>query len=415
MKRSLWKLLMALLALTLVAGACGNDDSDAGTTPTIDQSSDGDDAGDGSGTDSDDTDAGDGEDHSDADHDDGSDADHDDSDGTATSVVNTGSDITIGYLQWIYADEAGKRIEDAAKEAVDFFGWNYETCDAAGDPAQMPVCGNLLLDKGIDVMLTDGIPEAFITDVLERAAEEDVPVLSAGGEVEPRDHYVASFASDDTDLGVQLAEYLVDQFPDGARIIVQTVPTAWSDKRINGLNSVIAGTNIEIVDQWEADMADLVAGTEADVTTKIQQFDDIDAIWINFSVASIGAAQAIGALYEADDPERPQILTFYANPGTVGDIRTGRVDAAVDEKLEWQSWAQVDAVAAWLENGTMPSQERAPTYDGRNFSVRQVVTIETVNAMDPESTEVPAPDPPGDYEEYFRNKWCEEYDGLPNC
>lgn len=358
MKRSLWKLLAALLALTLVAGACGNDDD---------------------------------------------------------SEVAAGSDITIGYLQWIYADEAGKRIEDAAKEAVEFFGWSYETCDAAGDPAQMPVCGNQLLDKDIDVMLTDGIPEAFITDVLERAAEEGVPVLSAGGEVEPRDFYIASFASDDTDLGVQLANYLVDQFPNGARIIVQSVPTAWSDKRIEGLNSVIQGNNIEIVDQWEGDFADLVAGTEADVTTKLQQFDDINAVWINFSVASIGAAQAIGALYEADDPNRPQLLTFYANPTTVNDIRTGRVDAAVDEKLEWQSWAQVDAVAAWLENGTEPSQERAPIYDGRNFSVRQVVTIDTVNAMPADSTEVPAPDPPGDYEEYFRNKWCDEYDGLPNC
>ncbi len=359
MKRSLWKLLAALLALTLVAAACGNDDD---------------------------------------------------------SEVAAGSDITIGYLQWIYADEAGKRIEDAAKEAVDFFGWGWETCDANGDTTQMPVCGNQLLDADIDVMLTDGIPEAFITDVLERAAEMEIPVLSAGGEVDPRDHYIASFASDDTDLGVQLANYLVEQFPNGARIIVQRVPAAWSDKRIDGLNSVIQGNNIEIVDMWEGDFANLVAGTEADVTTKLQQFDDIDAVWINFSVASIGAASAIGALYpDGDDPERPQLLTFYANPTTVNDIRTGRVDAAVDEKLEWQSWAQVDAVAAWLEDGTEPSQERAPTYDGRNFSVRQVVTIDTVNAMPADSTEVPAPNPPGDYEEFFRNKWCDEYSGLPNC
>ena len=172
---------------------------------------------------------------------------------------------------------------------------------------------------------------------------------------------------------------------------------------------------IEIVDMWEGDFADLVAGTEADVTTKLQQFEDIDAVWINFSVASIGAAQAIGALYEGDDPDRPQLLTFYANPTTVNDIRTGRVDAAVDEKLEWQSWAQVDAVAELLAFGTHPSQERAPDYDGRNFSVRQVVTIDTVNAMPADSTEVPAPDPPGDYEEFFRNKWCSQFSGIANC
>ena len=324
--------------------------------------------------------------------------------------------ITVGYLQWIYADEAGKRIEDAAQEAVEFLGWGYETCDANGDPAQMPVCGNQLLDSDIDVMLTDGIPEEFITDVLERAASEGIPVLSAGGEVDPRNFYIASFASDDTDLGVQLANYLVEQFPNGARIIVQEVPTAWSDKRITGLKSVIEGADIEIVDQWEGDFANLVAGTEADLTTKLQQFENIDAVWINFSVASIGAASAIGALYpDGDDPDRPQLVTFYANPTTVNDIRSGRVDAAVDEKLEWQSWAQVDAVAELLAFGTDPSQERAPDYDGRNFSVRQVVTIDTVNAMSADSTEVPAPDPPGDYEEYFRNKWCGQFSGVANC
>ncbi len=393
MKRSLWKLLAALLALTLIAAACGNDDDDVADEPAPAPAT---------------------EAPAPAPTEAPTEAPAPEPEPTE-EMAPALPDITIGYLQWIYADEAGKRIEDAAKEAVDFLGWGYETCDAAGDPAQMPVCGNQLLDADIDVMLTDGIPEAFITDVLERAAAEGVPVLSAGGEVEPRDFYIASFASDDTDLGVQLANYLVDQFPDGARIIVQSVPTAWSDKRITGLNSVIDGNNIEIVDQWEGDFADLVAGTEADVTTKLQQFEDIDAVWINFSVASIGAAQAIGALYEADDPDRPQLLTFYANPTTVNDIRTGRVDAAVDEKLEWQSWAQVDAVAELLAFDTHPSQERAPDYDGRNFSVRQVVTIDTVNAMPADSTEVPAPDPPGDYEEYFRNKWCSQFSGIANC
>ena len=392
MKRSLWKLLAALLALTLIAAACGNDDDDVADEPAP--------------------------------------APATEAPAPAPTEAPTEApapepteemapelpDITIGYLQWIYADEAGKRIEDAAKEAVDFLGWGYETCDAAGDPAQMPVCGNQLLDADIDVMLTDGIPEAFITDVLERAEAEGVPVLSAGGEVDPRDFYIASYASDDTDLGVQLANYLIEQLPDGGNIIVQTVPTAWSDKRITGLNSVIEGSGITVVDQWEGDFANLVAGTEADVTTKLQQYDDVDAVWINFSVASIGAASAIGALYpDGDDPDRPLLVTFYANPTTVNDIRDGRVYAAVDEKLEWQSWAQVDAVAQMLVFGTEPSQERAPSYDGRIFSVRQVVTIDTVNAMPADSTEVPAPDPPGDYEEYFRNKWCGQFSGVANC
>ena len=396
MKRSLWKLLAVLLALTLVAAACGNDDDDVADEPAPAPATEAPTAAPTEAPAPQPTEA--------------------PAPQPTEEMAPELPKITVGYLQWIYADEAGKRIEDAAQEAVEFLGWGYETCDANGDPAQMPVCGNQLLDSDIDVMLTDGIPEAFITDVLERAAAEGIPVLSAGGEVDPRNFYIASFASDDTDLGVQLANYLVEQFPNGARIIVQEVPTAWSDKRITGLNSVIEGADIEIVDKWEGDFANLVAGTEADVTTKLQQFENIDAVWINFSVASIGAASAIGALYpDGDDPDRPLLVTFYANPTTVNDIRSGRVDAAVDEKLEWQSWAQVNAVAELLAFGTEPSQDRAPDYDGRNFSVRQVVTIDTVNAMSADSTEVPAPDPPGDYEEYFRNKWCGQFSRVANC
>ena len=319
--------------------------------------------------------------------------------------------IHAGYLQWIYADEAGKRIEDAAKEAIEFLGWEFSTCDAGGDPAQMPICGNQLLDQGVEVIFTDGIPEAFIADVLERAAADGVPVISAGGEVEPRDHYIASYASDDTDLGTKLAEWAVEQFPDGGNLIVQTFPAAWSAKRQAGLAAAIAGTGITIVDTWEVDPTNMVEGTAADVTTKLAQYD-VDGVWIDFSVASIGAANAIGALYpDGDEPDRPLLMTFYANPTGVEDIRAGRLDAAVDEKLEWQSWAQADAIAQLLARDEQPSQERAPLFGGLQFSSRQVVTIDTIPAT---GTEVPPP-PPGDYEEFFRTKWCAEFSNVASC
>lgn len=337
-------------------------------------------------------------------------------DGSADDVVAAGEgaagpecelpQLTVGYLQWVYADEAGKRIEDAARKAVEWAGWGFETCDAAGDPAQMPVCGNQLLDMGVDLIMTDGIPEEFVTDVLERAAEEGVPVISGGGEVEPRNFYIASFASDDTDLGVQLATWLTEQLPDGGEILVQTFPTAWSANRITGLEQVIDGTGIEVVNTWEADPTNMVDGTSADVTSKLQQFDGVDAVWINFSVASIGAAQAIGALPEED---QPLLVTFYANPSTVADINAGRIDAAIDESLEWQSWAGVDALMQLVARGQEPSQERAPTYNGVNFSVRQIIDAENAPA-DGEPVLSPV-----DYEAFFTAKWCTEFTNLPNC
>ena len=231
-------------------------------------------------------------------------------------------------------------------------------------------------------------------------------MISGGGEVEPRNFYIASFASDDTDLGVQLANWLTEQLPDGGEMIVQTFPAAWSANRITGLESVIEGSNIEVVDTWEADPTNMVDGTNADVTAKLQQYPDVDAVWINFSVASIGAAQAIGAMPEED---QPLLVTFYANPATVADINAGRVDAAVDESLEWQSWAGVDALMQLVARGQEPSQERAPTYNGVNFSVRQIIDADNAPA-DGEPVVSPV-----DYEAFFQAKWCAEFTNLPSC
>ena len=89
----------------------------------------------------------------------------------------------------------------------------------------------------------------------------------------------------------------------------------------------------------------------------------------------------------------------------------GRLTGAVDEKLEWQSWAQVDAVAQLLAREVAPSQERAPDYGGLNFSVRQMVTADNA----PADGNVPAPDPPGDYAEFFRTKWCAEFTNVAAC
>jgi hypothetical protein len=227
----------------------------------------------------------------------------------------------------------------------------------------MPVCGNQLLDMGVDAIMIDGIPEEFITDVLERAASEGVPVITGGGTVDPINYYIASFSADDTDMGVELAKWVAEQLPDGGDMIVQTFPAAWSSLRIDGLNSVIEGTDLQVVDTWEADPTNMVDGTNADVTSKLQQYPDTDVVWINFSVASIGAGQAIGALPE---DQQPLLVTFYANPSTVADINAGRIDAAVDESLEWSSWAGVDALMQLFARGQQPSQESAPTYNGVN-------------------------------------------------
>jgi hypothetical protein len=408
--RLLWRLIAVLLAFSLIVAACGSDDDDAATDTADTTDAPAADTTDAPAADTTDAPAAD---TTDAPADEPADEVSDDplvvaAMSAAGDPVELDQDVTVGYLQWVYADEAGKRIEDAAEAAVNFMGWEYITCDAGGLTDEMPVCGNQLLDQDIDVLLTDGIPEAFITDVLEQAEAAGIPALSAGGEVDPRVLYDAAYASDDTDMGFQVGEELKRQLPDGGNVIVQTAPAAWAVKRTTGLEAALEGTDIEIIDTWEVDFTDMVGSTEAEVATKIQQFD-VDGIVIMFSLASIGAANAIGA--DFPDGGGPVLLTYYANPTGINDIRAGKLTGAVDEKLEWQSWAQVDAVAQLIARDIAPSTERAPDFGGLNFSVRQMVTADNIPAT---GTDVAAP-PPGDYAEFFRTKWCAEFTNLPSC
>jgi len=197
--------------------------------------------------------------------------------------------------------------------------------------------------------------------------------------------------------------------PDGGTVAIQNAPFAWADKRTAGINEVLTGTNVEVIHEWELDPTDMVGNTEVDVTTKMQQYEP-DAFVIMFSVASIGAANAVGAAFP--DGGGPLLLTYYANPTTVEDIRAAKLTAAADEKLEWQSWAQVDAVAQLFARGQEPSQDRAPSYGGLNFSVRQVINDSNIPA---EGTDIPDPDPPGDYASFFQMKWCNEFTNMPSC
>jgi hypothetical protein len=70
---------------------------------------------------------------------------------------------------------------------------------------------------------------------------------------------------------------------------------------------------------------------------------------------------------------------------------------------------QVDTMAQWFARGQEPTLERAPTFNGVNFSERVVVTADTplgADGMNP---------PPVEWVPFFEAKWCAEFTNLPNC
>ncbi len=325
--------------------------------------------------------------------------------------------ISLGYLQVLGASESAIRLENAARETVDQFGWEWVYCDAEGVPEQMQTCADSLIDQGVDAILTDGTTMEVIAEQLQRARDEDILFVNSGGTQSDYELYAASYNPDDGEMGRVLAEWMVDNAPEAGEILVQSVAfTAWGAVREASLDDAIEGTDWVVRDTVDNDFADVV-GTAADAANNwLTQFPDAKAIWLSFDIAALGVGPIIADLGE-EPPDRPLVLTFYANCTTQDLMRSGGVDATVEENLEWSSYVALDQLAAHFANGTPLSDERRPTYtsdDGEEiqFSTPFIVTEEDL----PESCapgEGPYPAPPDEaaaaYVDFFQEKWAAEY------
>jgi ABC-type sugar transport system substrate-binding protein len=318
--------------------------------------------------------------------------------GSPTSVPK----ITIGYLRYVAQSPADQRVYDAAVAAAKVLGWKVIPCDGQGDPTKMAACGNTLLDQHIDVLLNDGIPESIIATALQRAKSMGIPTVYTGGSLDKADLYTAGYVPPDAEMGTTLAQYVTQKLQGmSGGVIVQGFPASWGVERVDALKAAGA----KIISQQDADATNLVQGTQQQIAAQLNQHPDASAVWITFETAVLGAAQALAAKYPGKSfPDRPLLVTFYANQPTLDLIRKGQVDAAVEDALEWSSWAAIDQIAEFEARKTPMSSDVRPNYgDGLDFWRPTLVTKEN---LPPAGQLVP---PPVDYTTFFTAKWKAEF------
>ncbi|CND75679.1 ABC-type sugar transport system%2C periplasmic component [Mycobacterium tuberculosis] len=310
--------------------------------------------------------------------------------------------LTIGYLRYVAQSPADQRMYDSAVAAAKVLGWTVIPCDGQGDPAKMAACGNTLLNQNIDVLLDDGIPQSIIASALQRARSEGVPAVYSGGSLDKTDLYTAGYAPPEGEMGATLATYLTGQTNGrSGGTIVQGFPTSWGTERVGALKA----SGAKITSEQDADATNLVQGTQQQIAAQLNQHPDASAVWITFETAVMGAAQAVKARFPGKSfPDRPLLVTFYANRPTLDLIRKGQVDAAVESSLEWSSWAAIDQIAELKARKTPMSKDVRPVYgEGLDFWRPTLVTKDNL----PPAGQLVAP--PVDYAAFFTAKWKHEF------
>ncbi|MDE0654704.1 MAG: substrate-binding domain-containing protein [bacterium] len=330
--------------------------------------------------------------------------------------------LTIGYLQVLGASEAAQRLELTAKDAVDYLGWGWEYCDAEGVPDAMQTCLEGFINSGVDAIVTDGTTVEVIVEGLARARDAGIPFVNTGGTQSFYHLYAASFNPNDAALGRVLAEWMMDnRGKDGPVQISSAGFAKWGSDREDQLRAAVEGTDVTIGAVEMVDFADVI-GTAADLAANwLLQAPDSLAFWLTFDLAALGVGPVITESFSGvSPPDRPMVLTFYANCTTQQQMQAGGVDASSEENLEWGSYVAMDQIASYYAKGVQFTDELRPYYEDADgnawqFSIPFIVTPEDVgDECNPGRGPYPTPTDSRwtDYVDFFEARWAAAYSNI---
>jgi len=316
--------------------------------------------------------------------------------------------ITLGYLDQVGSAEIAQRTFEATEQAAEFLGWEVAYCDAQGDPRRMASCGDSLLDRNVDVMLSTAIDASLIKPQLRKAKAADVPWITIEGEARPDPLFTAQVGPDEVGLAKVINQYLVEQLAtiDGPKpIAVHTFTQIFAvAQREAQLKKDIAGTDIEIVATHQTDLANGVEDTTRASEVQVQQHPDLKALWgdINFHIP--GFAITMQRRFAGKSfPDRPLVVGFFGDRLNVEQIRRGLADAVAETPLESNGWIVVDQIAENLARGKEIEDGMKPGYYELDFVSPILVTKDN---LPPEGELV---EPKEDVATFFSTKWATEF------
>lgn len=314
----------------------------------------------------------------------------------------------IGYISYGQVIPISARLTQGVQNAAAALGWDLQVCDGQATPQGQLTCATNFVNTGVDAILTNGMPQSSIAPALVQAQSKKIPVINIGGYIGQEDLFSGSIYPDEAQFGEVLGHWLVDHLPDGGPIATQTFQADFVVQRLQGLDKAIKGTKVTIGDSFDADAANLIPGAQQAVSASFNANPDIRAYYLTFSGSELGAAQAMKVLAPGKQfPDRPMILTFYANLPTIDLIRSGQVEAAAENSHEWIAWVAMDQLAEFFARDTQITKEPRPDYgDGLDFWRPFVVDKDHLPA------EGKLAEPPVDFEGFFTTKWSTEFSNL---
>ena len=218
---------------------------------------------------------------------------------TVMAEAEESGSYTIGFSPYTLTNEYFTAVLDVVQQACDETGSELIYFDPQNDPTQQASQIDDMIASGIDALIYIPYDSAGAQTVLQTCKDAGVKVINIDNVITEDDYELVDgiIASDNTQLGYLSGQWVAENHPDGANILIVHLQTA--ESCIINVDGFWQGIeeNTENPDAFvEVQVVEGEGSTETSfnvVSDALQAHDDIDVIYCINDTSALGAVQAV--------------------------------------------------------------------------------------------------------------------------
>ncbi len=207
--------------------------------------------------------------------------------------------LTIGFEPYTLTNEYFTAVLDGVQIACDEIGAELIYHDPQNDPTAQASQIDDMIASGIDALVYIPYDSQGVTTVLQTCKDAGVPVINIDSVITEDDYDLVDgiIASDNEQLGHLAGEWVAENHPDGANILICHLQVAESCViNVQGFWDGIEDTAADPSAYNEVQVVEGGGDTQVTydaVTDALQAHDEIDVIYCINDTSALGAVQAV--------------------------------------------------------------------------------------------------------------------------
>lgn len=284
---------------------------------------------------------------------------------SATAETTTAKKYTIGFSPYTLTNEYFTAVLNGVKAACDKLGCDMIYFDPQNDPTAQASQIDDMIASGINALIYIPYDSAGARTVLQTCRDKGVKVINIDNVIQKDDYDLvdAIIASDNTQLGYLSGQWVAENHPDGANILIVHLQTAeschinvdgfWQGIKENAKDPSLFKEAATVEGGGATDVAFGV------VTDALQANDNINVIYCINDTSALGAVKAVE---EAGLTGKIDILGKDGAPIGKHAIKDGTMVQSSAQRPTYMGYLGVQTAVDLLEGKTVEFNTSIPSY-----------------------------------------------------